>query len=347
MGVLVAGTDPDPPDLGRSRRPASPAVGVVLAAVALGLIALPTSPGADQATSPERRPGVALTDSGRWIPWSQSTVLAFDATRLGDRYLIPVAGTIESLGADGVTRSEVLPGVEFVRGVSSDGEHAVAFGMDERGPALWLTAGEDVWTRVRLPWQGTVQAAAISDGAVTLIGVDDTRARRIVAKWSGTAGTGWRVLESGAPDAALLPVEGGFVARGRIADGPVQYLISRDGLTWEPFATRIVNTVGEVAAIVETGSGDVVQIPGDDRLIRPPEWPIAALWRVGDRIWIQTPTAAWWSTDGTRWTRLALDRRHGIRAGAPVLLPFTDRAAVSVGGTVGSPQDIYMWILGT
>jgi hypothetical protein len=344
MGVLVAGTDPDA-DVPRPSHHVPTAALVVAGIVVLALVAQPSSPGSSVAIDRDR-PGVALSDSGRWIPWSRTRVLPFDARRLGELYLVASPGTVWSLDSEGVARSAVLPGVELVRGVSSDGNMAVAFGSDEQGPALWLSYDGIGWLRTRLPWKGSVQAATVADGAVIVIGVDELRARRIVATWSGRPGGGWRVLETTAPDAALLAVDGGFVARGRLGNEPVQYLHSTDGLTWEPFASRIVNTAGDVAAIVETAAGDRIRIPGDERLIRPPEWPIAAIWRVEERIWLQTPTAAWWSTDGSRWSRLPLDRRHGIERGSPVILPFEDRVAASVGGTVGSPQDLYMWILG-
>jgi hypothetical protein len=154
------------------------------------------------------------------------------------------------------------------------------------------------------------------------------------------------VEEIDGPDSVLVSTGDGHVGRERLGDGPIQYIHSTDGITWTP-ADVIVNNAGEVAAFVLVDEITTFRIPGEERVIRPPGLPASALWRVQDRIWVETPTAAWWSEDGSRWTPLPIDRAHGIEGAAPILLPFPDRAMLSVGGTQGVPRETYVWILGS
>jgi hypothetical protein len=305
------------------------------------------SPTTDTTATTDASSRLPVVDSDRWIPLALSTAPPYDARRLGSYYLFGTPGGVAKIDEEGVTTHSTLAGLRLLRGVASDGETAVAFGLDEHGPSLWTTTDAVSWTPLRLPWQGTVQAVAVVDDGLAVIGIDAVGGRQIAAHSSGTPDAPWNVQEIDGPDSVLVSTGDGFVGRGRLGDGPTQYLHSSDGVAWTPFADIIVNNVGELAAFVFVDGLATLRIPGDERVIRPPGLPVSALWRVEERIWVQTPTAAWWSEDGSRWSPLPIDRAHGIEAGAPVLLPFPDRAMLSVGGTRGVPRETYVWILGS
>lgn len=347
MGVIVGGIDPDPVAPGRGSR--SFTIFVVAGAAALALMlgtyaGAPSSPQGETAASLDH---ALVTDSGRWLPVSRSSVAPFDGHRLGSAYVVATVDGIASIDAHGTTTLTSLPGAELLQGLTSDGETAIAFGTDERGPALWTSVDAREWTRIRLPWPGTVQAVAMGDAGLVVLGIDRSTGHRVTARSSGLPGAPWRIEETDGPDSVLISTGAEIIGRGRLdPDGQVGYLRTSDGVDWRPFAEVIVNNVGEVAAITDEDGVAGLRIPGEARFIRPPEWPVSALWRVQDRIWVQTPTAAWWSRDGARWSRMPLDRAHGIEHGSPILLPFPDRALVSVGGARGAPRDLYMWILG-
>jgi hypothetical protein len=343
MGVIVGGVDPDP--VARERQ-ARPLTALVVACVALAGLAVASYPGpSSPIASTEALGGIASVDSGRWLPLSDSAIAPFNSQRLNALYLMPVVGGVSTIDRSGNTTTVMLPGVDVLRGIASDGERAVAFGTSDRSPALWTSVDGHSWDLALLPWTGAVQAVVINESGLLVIGFDTTLGRQVLARSSGERGATWMVEESNGPQSVLLSAGDAFVGRAAI-EGTIGYVQSFDGINWEPFGEVIVNNVGDVAAIVHEGGASHLRIPGEERAIRPPEWPVSAVWRVEDRIWLQTPTAAWWSRDGMRWTRLPLDRAHGIDRGLPVLLPFEDRALVSVGGTRGEPRDIYMWILG-
>ena len=98
--------------------------------------------------------------------------------------------------------------------------------------------------------------------------------------------------------------------------------------------------------MVEGPTGLRLRLPGDTRIVTPPEWPVSGLWRSNGRIWIQTPSAAWWSRDGQRWNELPFDEEAGYPGGLPVLLPFADRAIVAVGPTDLARRDLFTWHVG-
>lgn len=343
MGVIVGGHGPDPARQDRSTR-LSFAVTAVALAVMAGFFLTGPAPGDDESGE---MTGMLLVDSGRWLPWGTSRATPFDADRLADTYLLSGSGGVSAFDASGETVFVPLPGVDSLRGVTADGTTGIAYGASAEGPAIWRTGDGREWELVPLPWQGAVQAASLVDGAVVALGIDTTEGpHQVAGRWSGEDADPWVTQVVDAPDTIFHPVEGGFVAFGRLQGGAPGYLFSSDGVRWEALADNVVIPVGELAAVVEDELGRGLRIPGDDRRISPPEWPVAALWRVGERIWVQTPAAAWWSLDGRRWTRLPLDRSHGIEQGLPTLFPFDDRAAVFVGGTRGEPREILMWILG-
>ncbi|MEX1043142.1 MAG: hypothetical protein WD020_00730 [Acidimicrobiia bacterium] len=282
-------------------------------------------------------------ESGRWLPTGAINARFLSPRWIGNAYLIESDAGTMILRPDGSTMESGLHGLEDVRGASTHGPATIVFGRGVDGPTLWTVNRTGEWDSVQLPWQGSVQAVATVDGDVVVLGTDHDR------EWiSGRhpwpddgIWDEWVVRPIDPPGTVVRSVDGGFVARSLTAD---EYLISEDGNEWLPFATLLIHPVGEVAA-VESGTRPTLRLVGDDRVITPPEWPVSALWRIDDRIWIQTPRAAWWSDDGWRWNRLPFDQASGFVGGLYILLPFSDRAMI-VGPTEMGRRDLYTWFLG-
>jgi hypothetical protein len=252
-----------------------------------------------------------------------------------------VNGDLSWIASDGGTGTVDLGGA--AARITSAENTLVAHGQVDGWPVLWKSTDGREWHESLLPWEGSVQAVAISSGRLVVLGIDSRRDREIVAR---SLDQGWAVQAADTPDTGLVSTGTGFVGRGRLVDATTGYLYSRDGLTWEPVGPALSLHEGDVASLHYEGGATILRTPGVAGDIRPPATPVSALWRVGERIWVQTPGVVWWSTDGTRWSPLRLDRRHGIGQGAPLLLPFEDRALVSVGGARGAPRQILVWILG-
>lgn len=343
MSVVVGGTDPDT-DVTRSPRGRATVLMLTLAAgVVIAVVVLPPSPTADQNLSTSGFDEATVLDSGRWLPVGTSTHAPFDARRLGDRFLWVIDGGIAAIDSAGLTTTiHFAPGEEVAR-VTSDGTRAVAHGLDEGGPALWTSTDATSWHKQRLPWSGSVMAVAIRPDGLIVLGFDSTRSREIVAR---QLRQGWTVRATDAPDTGLFSTGTGIVGRATLADGSVGYVYSPDGTTWKEIGPHLSLHDGDVATLDYTGRNPRLVLPDDGTVIRPPELPAVSLWKVGDRFWLQTPTSVWWSSDRNRWSPLPLDRAHGFQGGAPILLPFSDRALLSVGGSRGSPRTVYAWILG-
>lgn len=312
--------------------------------VALSLAVFPGSPSADQSASTADLGEAVASDSGRWIPVGTSLHAPFDARRVGGRYVWVVDGGIASIGASGESTAVSFPASDHVRRVTSNGSIAVAHGLDDRGPALWTSTDGLSWEKRRLPWTGWVQEVAIGPEGLVVLGVDALRPREIVAR---DLDRGWAVQATDTPDTGLWSTGDGFVGRGTLDDGSVGYLYSTDGIEWSGIGAHLSLHNGEVASLHYEGGDTVLMIPGSGDEIRPPEVPVVSLWTNDDRFWLQTQTAVWWSSDGSRWRSLPIDRAHGLEGGSPVLLPFSDRAVLSVGGARGEPRDVYVWILGS
>lgn len=342
MGVIAAEGAREPTVRARPGVPLAVAVGL-LAALAIAVGSVPSSP--------IGHPGVVepLDTGGRWVPWTTVDVTAFEAVRFGRIYLLRTQDRLVTLDETGATAVVDLEGMVRLRGVTTDGEQAVAFGADRTGPALWTTVDTGDWSHVPLPWAGAVQTVAIVDGALVALGIDRVQGgRQIAATSSGEPGAVWTIRKVDVPDTAVAAVRGGFVGYGRTVGDDAQYLFSADGAAWTPFARSILRPVGEIAAVVDSAHVRSLRVVGDARLVTPPEWPVAALWKVDDRIWVQTPSAAWWSADGTAWNRIPLDRSHGIEGGIPTMLPFRDRLAVAMDfeRMRSWSRDVLVWTLG-
>ncbi|HVR34208.1 MAG TPA: hypothetical protein VMS74_16035 [Acidimicrobiia bacterium] len=343
MSVIVGGSDPDATVLRRPNRPRIVLMVALATVVALAIVLLPSprSAGPPPTTSAFAR--ATPLDTGRWIPLGTSPHAPFDARRLGERYVFVVPGGVATIDAEGTTTMLPFAEGEVLYRLTSDGDTAVVHGNDASGPVLWRSTDASTWNKIRLPWTGSVQAVAIQEDGLVLVGIDTTRNRQVAAR---TFGRGWAVTETDAPDTGLVSTGTGMIGRGRLADGTVGYLYSTDGTNWEPAGLQLSLSIGEVITLHQRDGVTVAIQPGETTVIRPPELPIVAFWRLEDRYWLQTPSAVWWSTDASRWSPLALDRARGIERGAPVLLPFSDRALLSVGGARGTARELFMWILG-
>jgi len=346
MSVIVGGADPDTPPAGtplpgRSRTGWTVLAVAAAALTVFGLVLLPSSPVGNLSADPDHFADASAIDTGRWIPIGESRQDAFNARRLGDRYFAVVGGNLAWIASDGSTGTVDLGG--GAARITSAEDTVVAHGSMDGRPALWTSTDGRTWLPTQLPWEGSVQAVAIGSDRLVVLGVDTRRDREIIAR---SLDKGWAVQAADIPDTGLVSTGTGFVGRGRLADGTTGYLYSRDGLNWEQVGPALSLHEGDVASLHYEDGGTILRTPGVAGDIRAPATPVSALWRVGDRIWLQTPGVVWWSTDGTRWSPLRLDRRHGISQGAPLLLPFEDRALVSVGGARGVPRQIFTWILG-
>lgn len=344
MGVVVGGTDPleppSPPGSGHVRLPRGLAlIPAAAALVALGFVLFPAAPGPAPGGGLE---AITELDTGRWIPVGHGTLDPFDARRLADRYLFVVTGGIASIDIDGVTTVASVDGNPHR--ITSTGNLAVAHGTDPHGrPTIWTSTDGARWSAEVMPWQGSVLAVAVRPDGLIVLGIDQRRQREIVAR---THGRGWAVTAADIPNTGLWSTGTGIVGRDRLDDGTVGYLHTANGIDWEPIGSHLSLHWGDVATIHDDGGTTVLRVADSGLVVRPPETPVSSLWILGERIWLQTPSAAWWSTDGMRWSPMPIDRARGVDRGAPVLLPFTDRAILSVGGARGVAREIYMWILG-
>lgn len=343
MSVIVGGSDPDATVLRRPNRPRIVMMVALAAAVALAIVVLPSAPSAVPPPTTSAFAGATPLDTGRWIPLGTSLHAPFDARRMGERYLFVVPGGVATIDAEGTTSVAPFPDGEVPNRLTSDGDTAVVHGNDGSGPVVWRSVDGSTWEKIRLPWVGSVQAVAIQGDVLVVAGIDTARDREVAAR---SFGRGWAVTETDAPDTGLVSTGTGMIGRGRHPDGTVGYLYSTDGTNWEPAGLQLSLSIGDVITLHQRDGVTVAIEPGETTVIRPPELPIVAFWRLEDRYWLQTPSAVWWSTDARRWSPLALDRARGIERGAPVLLPFSDRALLSVGGARGSARQLFMWILG-
>lgn len=344
MSVIVGGTDAGSTSSQEPRRPRMLPVFALAIFVALSLAVFPGSPSADQSASTSDLGEAVTSDSGRWIPVGTSLHDPFDARRVGNRYVWVIDGGIASIDATGESTAVSFPASDHVRRLTSNGSLAVAHGLDDRGPALWTSTDGMSWEKQRLPWTGWVREVAIRSEGLVVLGIDALRPREIVAR---ELDQGWAVQATDAPDTGLWSTGEGFVGRGTLEDGSVGYLYSTDGIVWNDIGAHLSLHYGEVASLRYEDGDTMLVIPGSGDVLRLPEVPVVSLWTHDDRYWLQTQSAVWRSSDGSRWRSLPIDRDHGLEGGTPVLLPFSDRALLSVGGTRGEPRDVYVWILGS
>ena len=188
---------------------------------------------------------------------------------------------------------------------------------------------------------------AIEESEVVAVGIDSSSGLRWVSARTEWGLTGeWDTETIGVPGTAIIPTGSDFVARGRIDGDEPGYLRSSNGNAWEPLAPMVLSEMGEVAEVTSDDDGLGLRLLDDDRILRPPDWPVRAVWNRGERIWIQTSSAAWWTTDGIEWTELPMDRDHGLPLGSPTILPFDDRVVALVAANPSSQQTIHVWYLG-
>ena len=340
MSVIVGGTDPTQQDVPGPRRPSALVALVISAVGVLAYVALPSAPaerGIDRTGFTEAAP----VDSGRWVRAGTSTLSSYDPRRLDDRYVFVTVSGVTTMDATGTIEVHRFGGDANPQRVTSDGHTAVVFGRLEGRPVLWTSTDGRRWHRHAVPWEGSVLAVAIRPDHLTVLGLDD--GREVAGRLEGDA---WSVTDTEAPDTGLWSTGEGIVGRGRQPDGTIGYLYSTDGVTWVPIGQYLSAHIGDVLTLHDEVGETVARVPGTDTTLRPPALPIVAYWDLGDRHWLQTQAAVWWSTDGSRWSPLPLDRAHGVMGGSPILLPFADRALITVGGARGSPRTIYTWILG-
>lgn len=318
------------------RMPSPMLAGVVtLAVVVFGLV---TALGADRAPldpdtidpgaeliEPEIEPGfrvVAALDEGPWDPF-----------RIGGAYLYVGDAPTVITDTDEVFEA-ALPDLEVLFGAMDAGEESIAFGRTPDGPALWRSTDARIWELERLPWDGTVRAAALIDGEILLIGIATDGPSFTYVTATEAAG-GWSVsATSRIPDTALHSVPGGFVGRGVATDGDgYGYLYSDNGVDWIYQSDRAAagsRTAGQIPSfVIETEDTPLLRLPGDGRAFAPPAWPVSGLWLEGDVIWVQTPDAAWSSYDGESWTEFPIDASTGVGNGYSVLLPVGDVARLA------------------
>lgn len=302
------------------------------------------------ATTPETdgeiQPPVSTPELPRgWTASGSITARFLTPARAGDAMMIQLGGDIALLSADGSTRRPELPGMRQFRGVVTADDMVVAYGHTDTGPTLWTTTDvAGTWERHDMPWDGSVQAVSLVDRRVVVLGTAGADWVRTSAAWPPPSDeSDWRLEPIEPPGTVVFSVADGFVARSLIED---EYLHSADGTRWASYAQVIIHPVGEVAALVQGPTGLGLRLSGDDRILTPPEWPVSALWRNNGRIWIQTPSAAWWSRDGQRWNELPFEMDEGYPGGLPLLLPFADRAIVAVGPTDLARRDLFTWHVG-
>lgn len=343
MSVTVGGREPVPGPSAPRRWAVKSLIGLVLVG---GATVIASTAGDPLAVSPTEVERVPVLDTGRWISAGSHGSDPFDARPIAGFYvyLTEDRAGVERIGPDGRTSVVSLgPGATPLR-LTSDGKTAVIWGTDHGRTALWVSSDGQDWKRRLLPWNGTVQAVAIRPEGLVILGIDRDRDRQVVAT---EFESGWAVAATDAPPTGLRSTGTAMLGRGRGGDGDVAYLASVDGRNWIRIGAELSLNVGDVAIFEGEGKDRVLRLPESGRIVRPPEWPVAALWDTGDRIWLQTPSAVWWSADGERWSPLRLTSDLGVESGSPVLLPFEDRALLSVGGARGSARQLLVWILGT
>ena len=340
MSVIVGGTDSRQQDAPGPRRPSALVALVVSAVGVLAYVALPSAPGS-RGTERVGFTEAAPVDSGRWLRAGTSTLAAYEPRRLGDHYVVVTESGVTTMDASGTTSEHRFGGDANPQRITSDGRTAVVFGRVGDRLALWTSTDASRWERDDVPWSGSVLAVAIRPGHLTVLGLDG--GREVVGHLESGR---WSVTATDAPDTGLWSTGEGIVGRGRQPDGTIGYLYSTDAVTWDPIGQYLSSHIGDVLTLENVAGEIVARVPGTGMTIRPPDLPIVAYWDVGDRHWLQTQTAVWWSRDGSRWSPLPLDRAHGVMGGSPILLPFSDRALITVGGARGSPRTIYAWILG-
>ena len=340
MSVIVGGTDPRRADVPGPRRPPVAVVVAVIAAGVLAYAALPSSP-TDRGTDGTGFTEAPLVDSGRWLRAGSGTLASYDPRRLGDRYLFVTPTGVTTMDSSGTTRAHRFGGDAAPQRITSDGRTAVVHGRIGDRPALWISTDGTRWRRQEVPWSGSVLAVAISPDLLTVLGLAE--GHEVVGVLEDD---GWTVVETDAPDTGLWSTGEGIIGRGRQPDGSTGYVYSTDGLAWEPIGVLLSAHIGDVLSLHDEAGTVVARMPGTDIRIRPPALPIVAYWELENRLWLQTQAAVWWSSDGSRWSPLPVDRAHGVMGGSPILLPFADRALITVGGARGSPRTVYTWILG-
>lgn len=341
MSVVVGGTDQRPGDSEGPKRPRGPAL---LTALACGVFAVVAFPAAPADSPPDSGFSAApQLDTGGWVEIGTGAHSPATARRLGDAYVFVVPGGVGMIDASGTTTLQDLAPDFVAHRITSDGHTAVVHGRQGPEPVLWRSTDGTDWEALAVPWRGSIQAVAIRPEGLVVLGIDTDDGDQIVAT---EAEGGWEVTATLAPTTGLFSTGTGIVGRGRVDGGKVGYLYSTDAVGWEPVAEFLALSSGEVITLHSEAGASVARRPGVAGTIRPPELPIVAYWQVEDRHWLHTPTAIWWSRDGTRWSPLPLDRAHGFPGGSPVLLPFADRALLSVGGARGTPRTVYVWILG-
>lgn len=280
-----------------------------------------------------------------WMATGSITARFITPARAGDALMIQNGLDITLLSPDGSTRRPELPGLRQFRGVVTADDRVVAYGGSDTGPALWIATDIDVpWQRVDMPWDGSVQAVSLADHRIVVLGTAGSEWVRTSSAWPPPSdGADWPLAPINPPGAGIYPVANGFIARSLDWD---EWLHSTDGSRWVSYAEMIAQPIGEIAAFVSGPTGLALQLAGDPRTVTPPEWPVSALWRTNSRIWIQTPTAAWWSRDGQRWNELPFDEESGYPGGLAILLPFSDRAIIALNGDELGRRDLFTWHVG-
>lgn len=337
----------------RSRSVPAPLIMLIAAAIVLGFgVLTPRSSGpliddsafeVAQLAAPPEQPGfvaVAELDAGPWEPYRIKGAYLFRSSR--NRYSV-ITDDDDSFDVD-------LPGLEALFGAIDSGAGSLAFGTSTNGPAVWRSSDLVQWDVEHLPWDGTVRAA-VSDGDTNrLIGIQSIGSSFEYVLAEDSSGTWEFERATEIPDARLLSVPGGFVARGRATDGsPYGYLFSTDGVDWIFQSERgagVSRTASQIPTfLIEDDAPGLLRLAGDEREFDPPAWPISGAWIEGSTIWVQTPSAAWASTDTITWTEFPIGPSTGVPNGFSVLLPVGDvpRLATSVGGTVS----LMRWDAGT
>lgn len=349
MGVIVGETP-------TRQAPPRPRPGVaMLVAVAAATVAVFVfgSPGGPPETGTEESPTLVLdpitVDDGYWRPEATVEVSAFDARRAGGRYVFGAGTDIVSIGPDGTVSTSPLPGIRSLGGVTTAGDRVVAYGTDGTGPAVWLSDGgaDPTFDRVTVPLDGLLLAASMRGEELTVIGTRSGEQNvRIAARWTPSDGS-WLLEPIDAPHGRISSVAGGFVARGALGPDRDGYFFSPDGTDWAPVGEVVIKHVGDYAAMVGTDEGLVLRVVGDDRTLTPPEWPIVAVWDLGEKVWLQARSTAWWSDDGSVWHPVPLDRAHGLGNGIPIALPFEDGLVAVVERLVNQPRQTFVWESGS
>lgn len=226
-----------------------------------------------------------------------------------------------------------LPEMGVLFGAIATRDESVAFGRTSTGPAIWRSTDNLSWELERLPWDGTVRAAAEIDGHLVVIGIS-----RNGPAFTYVAATevprGWLTVETTEiPDSGLISVPAGFVGRGNATDGSgYGYLYSDDGADWAWQADRAAagsRSPGQLPAFVIEADETLLRLPGDERAFAPPAWPISGVWLEGETMWLQTPSAAWASVDGEEWLEYPINAETGVDGGYSVLLPVGETARVA------------------